>query len=149
MVLSVYARRKLNQERYNAGSFGLKTWWLTQESQIQRCSVDVLQKNSGVRFILRPEFLLNFISLAPSLEEVRRSFELVFPTMLGVRLSNRILDTEFHEWMRMLKEAFLVDEARGRAQLSEYSDKLKSDQYKRYEVQLDGDVFEDDLTAEF
>lgn len=148
MVLSVYARRKENKEQYKAGPFGFKSWWLTHEHLVQKCAVEVLQRNDGIRFIMRPEFILNFIALAPAMDEVRRSFSLIFPTMLGLRLSNRINDAQFHGWMRKLSEGVEQDDARAEAVVADFSNKLKSDQLKRYEVSLEDDPFYGDPVSE-
>ena len=45
---------------------------------------------------MRPEFLLNFIALSPTTEQIRRSYETVFPTLLGIKLSNRMREDVFH-----------------------------------------------------
>lgn len=148
MVLSVYARRRQNREQYSAGSFGFKSWWLTHEAQVQKCSVEILRRNGGNRFIIRPEFLLNFIALSPSMEQVRKSFDLIFPSMLGLRLSNRINDAQFHIWMKKLGEELQKDEARAEAVVAEFSNQLKGDQLKRYEVSLKDDPYYGDPVGE-
>ena len=82
---------------------------------------------------MRPEFILNFIALSPDSEEVRRSYETIFPTLLGVRLSNRMREDIFHDVMEKVKEAWEVDEARARAKVEDMSNRLKGDRFKRYE----------------
>lgn len=67
---------------------------------------------------MRPEFILNFIALSPSTEEVRRSYATIFPTFLGVRLSNRMREDIFHDVMGMAKEAQKVDDARARVMMA-------------------------------
>jgi hypothetical protein len=86
--------------------------------------------------MMRPEFILNFISIAPSAEKVRASFGSIFPTLLGIRLSNRLKNDVFEKVMQSVREASLLGEARARALASELSDKLKGDHFKRYEVEF-------------
>ena len=88
--------------------------------------------------MMRPEFLLNFIALSPSSEEVRKSLGAVFPSLLGVKLSNRMRDDVFKIVVQQVKEAYEVGEARARAKVGELSDKLKGDFFKRYEAELRG-----------
>ena len=87
---------------------------------------------------MRPEFLLNFIALSPTTEEIRRSYEAVFPTLLGVKLSNRMREDSFHKLMEDVKDVMSVDDARARVLMDEYSNRLKGDSYKQYEVELAG-----------
>jgi hypothetical protein len=86
--------------------------------------------------MMRPEFVLNFIALAPSLDAVRRSFNTIFPSLLGVKLSNRLRSDVFQTVIGKIREASGLGEARARALASELSDKLKGDHFKRYEIQL-------------
>ena len=83
---------------------------------------------------MRPEFVLNFIAVAPSAEEVRKSYGTIFPSLLGVRLSNRLRSDAFQTVVEKIKEARHLSEARARALASELSDQLKGDYFKRYEV---------------
>ena len=88
----------------------------------------------GAPYIMRPEFLLNYISLSPKMEEVRASYEAVFPTLLGVQLSNRLKPETFNTFMNQVSEAHEVDEPRARSLMSEMSDRLISDQFKQYPI---------------
>ena len=45
--------------------FGWGTWWLTGETAIVKLTRDIVRQNKG-RYIMRPGFLLNFLTLAPS-----------------------------------------------------------------------------------
>ena len=135
MVLSVYGKRKEFGEEHNANPYGYRTWWLTHESQVRKATVDLVRE-SGSQYIMRPEFLLNFIALSPTTEEVRRSYEAVFPTLLGIKLSNRMREDLFHDLMKSAKDVMAVDDARARVMMGEYSNRLKGDSFKRYEVQL-------------
>ena len=135
MILSVYGKRRAIGEEHKANPYGYRTWWLTYETRVRAATVDLVRER-GSQYIMRPEFLLNFIALSPTTEEVRRAYETVFPTLLGIKLSNRMREDLFHELMRNAKDAMSVDDARARVMMGEYSDRLKGDFYKRYEIEL-------------
>ncbi|WP_018430111.1 hypothetical protein [Hoeflea sp. 108] len=131
-VLRVYARRLAGGERNYSNPFGFKTWWLTQDASVRRATgMHVAMK--GSRFMMRPEFLLHFIALSPSADKVRKSFETVFPTLLGVRLSSRLKEDAFKSAIDEVGKVFEVDEARAAVRLAELSNQLKSDFLKQYQ----------------
>src|SRR5262249_37986339 len=117
--------------------YGFRTWWLTQEMLVRRATEEVIAERHA-RYLMRPEFILNFIAIAPSAEQVRGSFGAIFPTLLGIRLSNRMRPDLFEKVMESVKEASVLGEARARALASELSDKLKGDHFKRYELEYKG-----------
>lgn len=86
---------------------------------------------------MRPEFLLNFIAFSPTAEEVRKAYEAVFPTLLGIKLSNRMREDLFRKLMQDASDLATIDEARTRVKMSEYSNRLKGDFFKEYEVELE------------
>ena len=135
MALSVYGKRRATGEEHKANPYGHRTWWLTHETRVREATVDLVRKRRS-QYIMRPEFLLNFIALSPTTEEVRRAYEAVFPTLLGIKLFNRMREDLFQELMRNAKDAMSVDDARARVMMGEYSDRLKGDFYKQYEVEL-------------
>ena len=63
----------------------------------------------------------------------------MFPTLLGVKLSNRLREDLFHKLMENVKDVMSVDDARSRVMMDEYSNRLKGDFYKQYEVELAGE----------
>lgn len=132
-VLAVYGKRKELKEYHNPNPYGYKTWWMTQETVIRKYTADLV-KVHGSQYIMRPEFILNFISLSPSTEEVRRSYEFIFPTILGVRLSNRMREEVFDDVLKRAGEVRNTDPARCRAMMADMSNKLKGDLYKQYET---------------
>jgi hypothetical protein len=133
-VLRIYAKRRELGEVTKANPFGYRTWWLTQESHVRKATPETIRRNNAALYMMRPEFVLNFIALAPSMEAVRRSFGTIFPSLLGVRLSNRLRSDVFQTVIDKIREASGIGEARARALASELSDKLKGDQFRRYEV---------------
>ena len=78
----VYVKRRELGEGRKPNPYGYRTWWLTQETAVRRATRELVAKR-GATYIIRPEFLLNFIALSPSTEEVRRSYKSIFPTLTG------------------------------------------------------------------
>lgn len=132
MILATYGRRSQSGERSRTTSFGYRTWWLTHEIRVRQHTHD-LHRETGGHYIIRPEFLLNFIALSPTAVEVRKAYENVFPTLLGVRLSGRLRDDTFHELLAKAKESSQMEPARLGAAMASLSNQLKGDFYKRYE----------------
>lgn len=134
-VLRVYAKRKEIKDRESGGPFGYRVWWLTHETYVTQVSGDLV-KFHNARYIMRPEFVLNFIALAPTMEEVRRAYSTVFPSILSIRLSNRMSNDVFHEIMGRYKRSCEYDPARIEAKTIELNNRLKSDNFKAYEVEI-------------
>src|SRR5207249_2269420 len=82
LALAVYGRREASREDASVTEFGFRTWWLTGETAILRHTKEIVDAHHGERYMMRPDFLLNFIALAPSASEVRRTYANVFPTGL-------------------------------------------------------------------
>lgn len=132
-IIAVYGNRRKIREEHKPNIYGYRTWWLTHEAKVLSVTQDLVRAK-GAPYIIRPEFILNFVALSPTTEEVRRSYNTIFPTLLGVRLSNRMREDVFHDVMRRAKEVKRVDEARAAVMMSEMSNQLKGDSYKTYEV---------------
>jgi hypothetical protein len=54
------------------------------------------------------------------------SFEQVFPTRLGIHLSNRMREDVFQDVMKKIGEAYSIDTDRLHAKVAELSDALKN-----------------------
>jgi hypothetical protein len=132
-VLRVYQRRKIDGENSPKNPFGFRTWWLTQDSKVRRAAANLITQHHGQRFMMRPDFLLNFVSLAPSAQEVKDSYRAIFPSVLGIRLSNRLGSATFKKVMANANEVWSVDEARAGSMITEFVNSLKGDNVKVYE----------------
>jgi hypothetical protein len=132
---AVYGHRRRQSESSHISEFGYKTWWLTNETTILRFTRALEARNSGARYMMRPDFLLNFFTFAPSALEVRRTFANVFPSTLGVQLSRRMDEKAFHRIMDEVKDAEDYEEGRRLAIMATCADKLKSDFERRYRVE--------------
>jgi hypothetical protein len=71
-VLRVLRMRK-KEDRDAASPFGYRTWWLTQESKSGFAMDRAFPAKKGIRSIIRPEFLLNYITYNPTTNEVKES----------------------------------------------------------------------------
>ncbi|WP_370331935.1 hypothetical protein [Mycolicibacterium hippocampi] len=141
-AVAVYGRRRAAGENADATEFGYRTWWLTGESRIVRATRDMVTENGGVRYIMRPEFLLYFLSLAPAAEAARQTFSAVFPSQLGIKLSRRMPDATFRGLMDKLNEASEMDEPQRASAMAYYADKMKADFEKRYDAAINRNVDE-------
>jgi hypothetical protein len=132
MVLAVYGHRRKKRESSNISEFGYQTWWLTGETRVLRHTGEIVSSNSGGKYVMRPDFLLNFLTLAPAAAQARESFSSIFPSLLGVTLSRRMADAPFKKMLGLVKESESMNDARRMAAIAEYSDKLKSDLHRQY-----------------
>lgn len=140
MALCVYGRRSLRRETARTSEFGLNTWWLTSEASILRHTRALMQRNGGARYIMRPDFLLNFLTLAPKASDVRRTMQNVFPSLLGVSLSRRMDRDSFHKVMSQVDDAMDMDHARRTAKMAKIVDTLKGDIYRQFAAVPAGDA---------
>lgn len=132
MAHAVFGRRRGMKEVSSTNEFGFSTWWLTGETSILRHTKELIESNQKSRYIMRPEFLLNFVTLAPSAEESRKSYAKIFPTLLGIRLAKRMDEKAFHSIMEKVDDAAQLDEDRRGIAIASIVDKLKGDFSKDY-----------------
>ncbi len=89
LALAVYGRRKQRRENSGPNPYGCRTWWLTGESRILDYTRELI-KARGSHFIMRPDFIVRFVAIAPSAAEIRHSYATIFPSLLGIRLARRV-----------------------------------------------------------
>ncbi|MDE3042417.1 MAG: hypothetical protein KGJ82_17850 [Nitrospirota bacterium] len=135
MALAVYGRRERSGETAVPNVFGYRTWWLTSERTILNHTRDVVGMY-GARYMMRPEFLLNFIAMAPKLSQVRSAYRYIFPSLLGIRLADRVKEDVYRDMMTKVNEAGNLEFGRVEAMVAGYSDDLKSDFRKVYHRKL-------------
>ncbi len=133
LALSVYGHRRRRKETSSISEFGYATWWLTSETAILKYTKDLVKENRA-RYVMRPDFLLNFLMLAPSAATARNTFKSVFPSLLGIKLARRMKLDTFNEIMDSVTEAVDLDEARRSAEIAKYVDRLKSDFSRQYTI---------------
>jgi hypothetical protein len=136
MALAVYGRRHRRREESHVTEFGYETWWLTTEARILQYTRPLVREHRGAPYIMRADFLLNFMTLAPSVQEARTTLGHVFPSLLGIRLSRRMNEDAFHAIMAKVHDAEDWDDARRAAAIANLVDRLKADFNKKYDAQI-------------
>lgn len=131
IALAVYGRRQRRGETSRVTEFGWGTWWLTSETRILELTRDLVRQHKA-RYVMRPDFLLNFLTLAPSARAARETNAAIFPSMLGIRLSRRMEQSAFNQLMGKVAEAESLDDARRAVEMSKFMNQLKSDPNRSY-----------------
>lgn len=124
-VLRVYQRRAEERERRGGNPYGFKTWWLTQRSRIHIATKELVKKQQS-RYLMRPEFIVHFLASFPPVADVQKSYAEIFPTMLGIKLSNRMDEGAFKKVLEEAKGIFELDESRAKVILANYSARLQA-----------------------
>lgn len=135
-ILSIYSLREKNNETGDSGVFGYRTWWLSKDTTTQRAVTKCFGHRYPTSCYIRPDFLLNYISLAPSREDADRAFDRMFPTLMGVTVSHHIPEDISNIVHAAIKQHSTKDGGRVRAILRTLSDKLKTDQKTVNRVEL-------------
>ena len=132
-ILAVYGKRRELKEWQRPNPYGYRTWWLTHETKVSQYTKELVREQ-GAQYIMRPEFILNFIALSPTTAEVRKSYDSIFPTIFAIRISNRMRDDVFHDVLEKAKEIRDVSPARAKVIMANLSNQLKGDNFKIYEA---------------
>ncbi|WDG06867.1 hypothetical protein PUN50_08890 [Vibrio campbellii] len=139
-VHGVYGMRAKNKEVSTVSELGYKTWWMTNQTRVLKATTDIVESEHS-EYIMRPEFLLNFIALAPDCNKVRDGFKNIFPTSFGVQLGHRLETKVFHDVLAQVNQWHDFEDGRITALMSDMCDTLKTNRLKRYEHQLDSRLF--------
>jgi hypothetical protein len=137
MALAVYAHRRTGREQEKYDGFGLRTWWLTKETSVLQHTGAVVQRHGATPYIMRPEFLLNFLSLSPAMEDVDPVVRDLLPSHVGLQIGQHLGDDRMRKIMVHVDEWKLLPEARREVRVTEAIDQLKYDRLKRYQSSLD------------
>lgn len=137
MALAVYAQRTLRAEQQKYDGFGLRTWWLTKETYVLQHTGAIVQRHGGVPYIMRPEFLLNFLSLSPATANVDPLVRDLLPSHVGLQIGQHLSADHMHKLMVHVDEWKLMPEARREIRVTDAIDQLKYDRLKRYQSALD------------
>ncbi|MDZ4818277.1 MAG: hypothetical protein SGJ20_04815 [Planctomycetota bacterium] len=148
MVHAVYARRKLGKEIAKYDGFGLRTWWLTKEFRVLAYTGEVVRDNGGIPYIMRPEFLLNFLTLAPKATEDPAAQQLL-PSHVGLQIGQHLPSAHMQRILQEVDNWKSLSPERVEIKISDAVDRLKFDRVKRYEnnLDLDGKAEADALIA--
>lgn len=132
MVLGVYGLRKRNKETTKVTEYGYQTWWLTQETRIQKYTAELVMEN-GAKYILRPEFLLNYFALCPNKQDVLQTYRNIFPTAIGIQMGHRLNEQVFHKILGKVTEWKELEDGRRTSRIQRLGDRLKTDQIRKYQ----------------
>lgn len=121
MMLYVQEMRSRNGENFSTGLYGFATWWLTEEFH----AVEIA-KSFGLkdRLKMHPQFLMNFVAAIPSVREIADRNANAFPTIFGLRITNRVGDETFKEFAKQAVDAMKSDEAAAQARIRDLANKL-------------------------
>src|SRR3989344_4974848 len=132
MAYAVYAQRRKNKESAIYDGFGYRTWWLTKETQILNLTGALVMKEGGVPYIMRPEFILNFIALAPKAAHVRKTFRELLPTTVGLQLGQHLKPETMQLLLAGTEEWASLPPERVSVIIGDRINRLKFDRFKRY-----------------
>lgn len=133
MILRVEAIRR-KRERTSGNPYGYKTWYLTHDSVSNIAAAICFKRHVGIKHVMRPEFLLNYIAYNPTDQSVRESLKTIFPSVLGVRLGARLDKKILHGVLGNIQKAYEVDPARAASIVAEHADALKSDRMREFSI---------------
>jgi hypothetical protein len=124
-ILTIYALRERDNELGTGSIWGYRTWWLSSDVITQRAAKVVFGDKYENGCYMRPDFLYNYISLAPSKSEIDSAFRELFPTLLGVNLSFHLPGDVTELIHGFVKDHKQKNPARVKAILRELADDLK------------------------
>lgn len=136
MVYTVYAQRQKMHEAGIYDGFGYRTWWLTKETRVLGLTGAIVQAEGGVPYIMRPEFMLNFVELAPKAADVRRSLASFLPTTAGLQLGHHLQPDVMHQLLRDAGEWARLTPERVSVMMSDRVNRLTHDRFKQYTQNL-------------
>lgn len=127
LMLTIYGLRQRDNETGTQGIFGYRTWWLTSDITTQRAAIEVLGDKYSVSCYMRPDFLYNYISIAPTKGQIDSAFKDMFPTLLGVNISSYLPDQVSRVIHKYVNEHADESETRKISRIGELIDELKQD----------------------
>lgn len=127
VMLTILAIREQHNELGKGGISGFRTWWLSSDVLTQKAATIVSKEKYSTPCYMRPDFLYNYISLAPSKGEVDQAFRAIFPTFLGVNISYHVPDEVPEMVSKFVKEYKERNPGRIKAVIRELTGKLQND----------------------
>ena len=97
----------------------------------------VVQQNGGIPYIMRPEFLLNFLSLSPATSVIDPVVRDLLPSHVGLQIGQHLGSHHMHKLLVHVDEWKLMPDARREIRVTDAVDQLKYDRLKRYQSSLD------------
>lgn len=132
LAYAVYAGRAKRQEAALHDGFGYRTWWLTKEVTVLKKTGELVMGHGGVPYIMRPEFLLNFIALAPKASSVRDQFRDLLPTTVGLQLGNHLGTEAMDRLLASVEDWASFPPERISTLMADKANRLMHDRFKQY-----------------
>lgn len=136
MVHATYAHRRANNESANYDGFGYRTWWLTKETHVLSFTGQLVHQESGVPYVMRPEFLLNFVVFAAKASDARKAFSDLLPTTVGLQLGQHLKQDVMNELLDSVERWDDLSPERISIKMSDMVNKLKYDRFKQYSTKM-------------
>ncbi|MBC7909212.1 MAG: hypothetical protein H7Y30_01850 [Pyrinomonadaceae bacterium] len=127
LILTIYSVRETGNEIGSASIFGYKTWWLSKDTSTQKEVNKVFKNKYKVSCYIRPDFLYNYISLAPNKSEVDAVYKDLFPSLVGVNISFHLPSQIISRVHKRIAEHQIKHPARIKAILGDLAHKLQAD----------------------
>lgn len=137
MCLAVYAQRNIGKEQAIYDGFGVRTWWLTKEAALLQHTGAIVKEHGGTPFVMRPEFLLNFLSNSPKAADIDPVVRDLLPSHVGLQIGQHLSQGHMHKLLQHVDDWKTLPDARREIRITEAVDQLKYDRLKRYESNLD------------
>jgi len=137
LILTIYAIREKNNEMDGASISGYRTWWLSTDKATQRSVNDIFKSKYKVSCYIRPDFLYNYISLAPSMSEVDAVYQGLFPSLVGVNISFHLPKEVTDNIHTFIKDHRGKNPTRIKAILRDLAEKIKSDPQYRNKLSVE------------
>lgn len=135
-ILTVYAlRRKYNEAGSNEG-FGYKTWWLSKDTTTYKAVMNCYKNDHHVSCYLRPDFLLNFVTLSANQRQANRVFDSMFPTLVGLSISHHVTSEVCEAVNQAISNHKGLSPARVRATIGSMTTKLMTHELQQKSKQL-------------
>lgn len=126
-ILTVYKLRERNNELNNGGILGYHTWWLSKDTITQKGVNEIFGNKYGVSCYLRPDFLYNYIAMAPTKAEVDNAYRDIFSSFVGVNISFHLpqeVTKVIHDYIKQHKSK---NPARVKAIIRDLTEKIKTE----------------------
>ena len=137
MILTINKLRSIRNESGSGNILGYKTWWLSKDKITQQTVKTVFGDKYSVSCYLRPDFLYNYISLAPTKAEVDEAYSELFPSLIGINISASLPKEITDTVHKRIVEHGKKNPARLKAALKEMGEKLKVDPEMRSKVKVE------------
>ncbi len=127
IILTIYSLREKNNETNSSSIFGYKTWWLSKDTLTQKEVIRTFKDKYKISCYIRPDFLYNYISLAPSKIEVDSAYRELFPSFVGVNISFFLPKDVVRAVHQKISKHKVKNKARLKASLRDLAHKLQVD----------------------